>query len=296
MAAAAIPLTVVGGYLGAGKTTLVNHLLRHAGGRRIGVIVNDFGSVGIDADLLAGATRDGDVVSLANGCACCTVSDGLQQALSSLVERPDPPDQVVIEVSGVADPAAAAGWATVAPFEPGGVIVVVAADGVRQLASDRYVGAEVHRQLTGADLLVVAKRDLCRADELAAFDTWLLDLVPDTPRIEVVRGEVPPAVILGVRSGQRPNAPGADHGSNYEQRAWTWDGPVAEARLRALLSALPVGVLRLKGVVRVDDGSTLSVQVVGRRVEIRAMETTSDRSSIVAIGLVGSLDALDGAL
>ena len=82
-----IPLTVLGGYLGAGKTTVLNRLLTNPGGRRIGVVVNDFGSVGIDAEWLA-RTRDDGVVNLPNGCACCTLGDDLHQALGRL--RPIP--------------------------------------------------------------------------------------------------------------------------------------------------------------------------------------------------------------
>lgn len=299
MDAVPIPLTVIGGYLGAGKTTLVNELLHHPGGRRLGVIVNDFGSVGLDADLLAGATTDGDVISLANGCACCTVGAGLHEALLTLSERPDRPDQVVIEVSGIADPAVAAGWGTVAPFEPGGVIVLVAADDVRRLARDRYVGGEVRRQLTGADLLVVTKGDLCPNDQLTALDRWLDEHAPGVPRLRVERGEVPTDVILGVRSvGQVVGGPCGDdahpdHGVHYEHRSWSSDAAISEDRLRRFVAELPAGVLRAKGIVRIEGGRALSVQVVGRRVEVEAVRSAPPQSSVVVIARRGMLDELD---
>ena len=102
-----IPVTVIGGYLGAGKTTLVNHLLRNANGLRIAVLVNDFGALQIDADLIEAA--DGDTISLANGCICCSLAGGLVEAMLGILDRPQPPEWVVIETSGVSDPVAAAG-------------------------------------------------------------------------------------------------------------------------------------------------------------------------------------------
>ena len=94
-----LPTVVIGGYLGAGKTTLVNHLLRHADGRRVAVLVNDFGDVNIDADLIEGA--DAGVLSLSGGCLCCSFGDDLVGTLLALQRRQPPPDVVLIELSGV---------------------------------------------------------------------------------------------------------------------------------------------------------------------------------------------------
>ena len=101
-----LPVTVIGGYLGAGKTTLVNHLLRHAGGRRIAVLVNDFGALPIDADLIE--ARDGDLLAIAGGCVCCSYGSDLMDALAALLERSPRPDHLVIETSGVALPGSVA--------------------------------------------------------------------------------------------------------------------------------------------------------------------------------------------
>ena len=98
-----LPVTVVGGYLGAGKTTLLNRLLADTQGRRLAVLVNDFGAVNIDAGLIA--NRDGETISLVNGCVCCSIGDNLGMTLYDLAERPDGPEHIVIEASGVADPA-----------------------------------------------------------------------------------------------------------------------------------------------------------------------------------------------
>ncbi len=282
---ATTPLTVIGGYLGAGKTTLVNGLLREPGGRRIGVIVNDFGSIAVDADLLAGATRDGDVIGLANGCVCCTVGAGLHEALASIVERDV--DHVVIEVSGVADPAVAAAWGTVAPFEPAGVTVLVAADQIMALRRDRYVGDEVCRQVAGADLVLITKTDLVRPETLPAIERWLGDR-SEAPRLDVVDGDVPADVVLGVRpSGVAAHATGDSHDGRYVTWSTTPSGPVSRGALETMLAQLDPGVLRLKGWVTLDDRSSVFVQVVGPNVEIRPVPAGAP-PMLVAIALAGT--------
>ncbi|MCY4504073.1 MAG: cobalamin biosynthesis protein CobW, partial [Alphaproteobacteria bacterium] len=103
-----IPATVVTGFLGAGKTSLVRHLLENAAGRRLAIVVNEFGDLGIDGDLLRACGIEGcedeDIVELANGCICCTVADDFLPTMQALLDRPDPPDHIVIETSGLALP------------------------------------------------------------------------------------------------------------------------------------------------------------------------------------------------
>jgi cobalamin biosynthesis protein CobW len=103
-----IGATVITGFLGAGKTTLIRHVLANAGGRRIALIVNEFGDIGIDGDILRGcgleSCRDEDIIELANGCICCTVADDFIPTMSKLLDRADPPDHIVIETSGLALP------------------------------------------------------------------------------------------------------------------------------------------------------------------------------------------------
>ena len=106
MAPEPIPVTVIGGFLGAGKTTLLNHILSANHGRRVGVLVNDFGAINIDATLVVGV--DGDTVSLANGCICCSMRDDLVGACLALLARPERPDHLIVETSGVSDPVAIA--------------------------------------------------------------------------------------------------------------------------------------------------------------------------------------------
>src|SRR3954468_6949498 len=156
-----VPVVLVAGFLGAGKTTVVNHLLAHAEGRRIAAVVNDFGAINIDAELIAGAT-DG-VVSLSNGCICCTLEGDLLRTLAGLLRRDPRPEFIVIETSGVADPTDIVRnlmdpviWRE-APLET--VLCVVDAT----LPVDRLDDALLRSQIKAADIVALSKVDLADA-------------------------------------------------------------------------------------------------------------------------------------
>lgn len=208
---ARLPATVIGGWLGAGKTTLVNHLLRHADGRRIAVLVNDFGEVSIDADLIEGA--DGGVLSLAGGCMCCSWGEDLFGTLARVRARRPAPDVLLVETSGVAQPATVARLLRLAPdLEVEGVVVLVDAETVRERGADRYVGELVRQQLAEADLLLLNKLDLVTPDQAAEVAQWLGTQVPGVRVAPADRGRVEPAVVLGVGL-ERERAPESGSGS-----------------------------------------------------------------------------------
>lgn len=292
-----IAVTVVGGFLGAGKTTLLNHVLVSAEGRRIAVLVNDFGAIDIDSGLIS--ARSGETISLANGCICCSMADGLVVALLRLLERRPAPEHLVIEASGVGDPARIAEIAYADPsFRLDGIIVLADAERIRALAEDRRVGDTVRRQLAGADLVVLNKADLVAPEDLAGTRAWLHAEVPGARVVEAVQARVPLAVLLGEHSDRPREAVVHHHAHELGFTSWSFTTERAfdRARLAAALDALPETVLRAKGLVALADAPLhrTVLQMVGRRHELVlgepwGAELPSGR--LVAIGLAGGIDA-----
>lgn len=280
---APIPATVLGGYLGAGKTTLVNRLLRDPGGRRIGVLVNDIGEVSIDAALIAEATDD--LVTLANGCICCTLSDGFAAALDPL--RGLPLDAIVVECSGVADPNAVAAHVQTPGFALAGVVVLADASTLAARAVDRYVGTTVTRQLAAADLVVLNKADLVDDGAARTAAAVVGRAAPGTPVLTTVDADVATEVVLGARHHDRALdvAPLPGHPTTTT----TWTEPLTRAALDALLGDLPPHTVRAKGVFDVVEhaGHRVVVQVVGRRATVTVATPwpagTERRSVLVTI-------------
>ena len=305
-----IPVTVVGGYLGAGKTTLVNHLLRHAAGLRIAVLVNDFGELPIDADLIEG--RDGEVVSIAGGCVCCSFGSDLVAALMRLPERTPRPDQVLIETSGVALPASVARSVTLLQaFRRDATVVLADAATVRDRAADRYVGDTVTRQLAEADLILLNKCDLASPSAIAQLAPWLRAQAPQARVIHAQRGAVPPDVLLGVaaasashaapgwlRSGtlERRTAPAAS--TAFESIALQPASALDVAALAVALADPALGLLRSKGILQDLDGGWRALHVVGSRWEASRVARPPASSALVCIAVAGQLDlqAVNGAV
>ncbi len=277
----ALPVTVVGGYLGAGKTTLVNRLLREAGGRRLAVLVNDFGSLPIDRDLIVSA--GGDTIDIAGGCVCCSYGSDLVEALLALRRREDI-DHVVLETSGVALPGMVASTLTLLTgYALAGIAVVVDATLVRGQAADRYLADTVARQLDAADLLLLNKADLA-GPELTGTAEWLGERVPGAQVVTTRQCAVPADLVLATRprstAGAGLRTPGAiDAAGLYDALTIVPVDAVDLDALGARLASMP-GLLRAKGFLRDRVGGRRLLQVVPGRWE------TADAPDFVSDGLV----------
>jgi cobalamin biosynthesis protein CobW len=304
---AKIPTTIITGFLGSGKTTLIRHLLENAGGRRLAVIVNEFGDIGVDGEILRGCDietcEDEDIVELANGCICCTVADDFLPTMTKLIERANPPEHILVETSGLALPKPllkAFTWPEVRTRATvDGVIAVVDADAVAngRFAPDEAALAAMREddptldhetpleelfeeQLGSADLIILHKTDLLDAAALARVEEIVRkDLRPGVGIVHAAHGKIDPAVLLGLGLSaeddldSRPShhETEADHDHDDFDSFILSGGEVSDVDRMA--GRLTEGlarhdVLRLKGIVAVAGRpARLIVQAVGPRVQ-----------------------------
>lgn len=317
------PITILTGFLGAGKTTLLNRILTGNHGLRVGVLVNDFGSINIDAELVVGV--DNNMISLANGCVCCQIRDDLIESVDALLTRPEGIEYILLEASGVADPGGIFATFTDANLRDrirlDSVICVVDADQV--FAHPEYpplMELKLH-QVGFADMLILNKVDLAGPNQVAKVQAWLDEHFNRLRIVETNYCEVPYEILLGVgrfdpaRPGVNANAAkrkcsdgtcehdhnghnhsGQDHSRVFSTWSYETEHPLALEPLREALRKLPGNIYRAKGVVYNSDNleRRAVLQVVGRRVDISIQEEwgqRAPRTQIVAIGAAGTIDA-----
>lgn len=291
-----LPVTVIGGYLGTGKTTLVNRLLRAADGQKLAVLVNDFGATPIDKDLIM--SSNGDTLEISGGCVCCSYGSDLMDTLMALpAQRPDI-ERVVLETSGVALPGMVASAVTLLPaYRIDGIVVMADVETVRTQADDAYLGDTILRQLAAADLLVANRCDLVDETSLQGTLAWLAVQSPAARILPATRAEIAPDLLLGLRDGAAPRlsatltTPGApDAASLYDSMELDVPENIDVTELGQRLSAFGTGVLRAKGIFNQADGNPVVLHVVGQRFEIDAAPAGAKPGRLVVIGLRARLD------
>lgn len=327
------PVTVITGFLGSGKTTLIRHLMANPHGKKLAVLVNEFGSVGVDGEILKSCADancpEENIVELANGCICCTVADDFIPTIETLLSRPQRPDHILIETSGLALPKPllkAFDWPAIrSRITVDGVIALADAEAVaagrfapdpdaveKQRAADENLdhdtplGEVFEDQIACADIVLLTKADLAGDAGLAAARSAIAAEAPrQLPMLAVTDGVIDPKVILGIEAAAeddlaaRPSHhDGEDEHEHDDFASVVIDLPEirdADALIAAIQKlAREQNVLRVKGHIAIaGKPMRLLIQAVGERVRSQFDRPWGDlarRSQLVVIGERGDID------
>ncbi len=293
-AAEPIPFTVIGGFLGAGKTTLVNHILTHSEGVRYALLVNDFGRVNIDEQLVA--SHDGQTMALSNGCICCSLADGFVKAMLLLMKQIDRFDHIVVETSGVAEPEKIMDFARLDPLlYPEGIIVLADAAEVTDRVVDPQIEVVVRSQLSCASLLLLNKIDTVDEAQKARVVALLAELNDGAPVVHCSNADVPMSLLFGrpsqasqsvgvagleqqgenrvefraSQSGGPTTATGQGSISPFTSHSFSSIQPLDREEFDRFRGQLPATVLRAKGLLQFsDDKNWYLWQRTGKRDEL----------------------------
>ena len=295
-----LPLTVLAGFLGSGKTTILNRLLARADGLSVMVLVNDFGEIEIDAELIA--ARDGDLVTLANGCVCCSFGGDLFAAFNRVLDADPRPDHVVIEASGVAEPDRIADFARAEPdLRLDRIITLVdALNWSDQIGNDLIVPT-LKNQVKAADLLVMTKLDLDGADEPGDLRPALSRLNPHAEILGPVPADALATLMLSgetlVPGGSLPPAIPSDRDHHAVFESWSYKSEVVPSRaelVHLLERGMPPGLLRLKGVACPPYGETgVIFHMAGRQHSVEEVNRDLLRDAGLRVVAIASRDTVD---
>lgn len=289
-----VPLAVIGGYLGAGKTTMINALLTNTEGRRVTVLVNDFGAINIDAALIR--ERSDDVIGLENGCVCCSIGGKLMETLIEISARENRPDLLVIEASGVSDPLRIAQVGMLdRAFRLQGIVVAVDAQRIDETLADAYVGEMARRQIETATAIVLTKTDLLDVKLAQHARARVLEMAHTRIVFDGDQGKVPGALFFSDTAASAPRGfsrsivPLHQLPAGLRSVTFRSDQRFDKRALKAACLSFSSRLLRAKGFARLDDGSCIELHVVGARWHATPCRDVA-HTEIVFIGMIENQD------
>lgn len=319
-----IPTTILTGFLGAGKTSVLNRILKGNHGLKPAVLVNDFGKINIDAELIERIDDDG-TVNLANGCICCSIRNDLISALTHQCNKSNPPDYIILECSGVSH----TGEVITTFMSPGlkaklkldGIVAVVDSEQVRALTGKIADLARIQIEL--ATVVILNKVDLVSDQELDKLKDWIRNISPQARILEAKHGTIPLEFILGIGNfdpfqvhknvqiqvaEEKPRGfaltqsqplehvhPDHDYFSTF---SYVTDESLDSSTFRKMIQRLPTNIYRAKGIINLEPSkeNKYIFQIVGRWVSLTSGPKWGDQdrsTQIVMIGEKGKLDEID---
>ena len=305
------PVTILTGFLGAGKTTLLNHILSNQDGLKTAVLVNEFGEIGIDNDLVVSTSAD--MVELSNGCICCTINGELLEAVERILKRPEPLDYLVVETTGLADPLPVAmtflGSELRDQTRLDSIITLIDAENCNARVFESEVGRS---QIIYGDILLLNKTDLVSEDRVKELEESLRSIKKDARILHSVKGDVPLPLLMSVglfESDRVATEAGHDHAHHdhdhahhdhahhdhaahldiegYTSLSFSSDGPFALRKFQNFLdNQLPESVFRAKGILWFNESEKRQVfHLAGKRFSIDDSDWNGKRKNqLVLIG------------